>query len=159
MGCIPLLFYWYWDSEPGKRHFQPVQVFSYGKLSVIPFPAFLQSSIFHANVCACMRHMQLMFLWLDKTRFRQNMWPVPVVAVWHCLKNSRHLRICLCLDIHFDVENIFFKKKSCITNYLSSNSGDSWMNAKENREPAGQICVCQNLFSVQRNVCDLIEPK
>ena len=33
---------------------KPVQVFSYGKLSVIPIPAFLQSSIFHANVCACM---------------------------------------------------------------------------------------------------------
>ena len=51
-----VFLFWYWNSEPGKKRFQPVQVFSYGKLSVIPFPAFLQSSIFHANVCACMRH-------------------------------------------------------------------------------------------------------
>ena len=51
-----VFLFWYWNSEPGKKRFQPVQVFSYGKLSVIPFPAVLQSSIFHANVCACMRH-------------------------------------------------------------------------------------------------------
>ena len=109
MGCFLLLFCWYWNSEPGKKRFQTCASLFLWKALGYPLPcSFTKFNI--SCKCVCAWGMQLMFLWLDKTRFRQNMWPVPVMAVWHGLKNSRHLRICLCLDLHFDVEEIFLKE-------------------------------------------------
>ena len=104
MGCIPLLILKFWARQ--KTIPTCASLFLWKALGY-PLPCSFTKFM---QMCVPAWGMQLMFLWLDKTRFRPNMWPVPVVAVWHGLKNSCHLRICLCLDLHFDVENIFLKE-------------------------------------------------
>ena len=110
MGCIPLLFCWYWNSASQAKDVSNLcKSFLMESSRLSPSLQFYKAQYF-MQMCVPAWGMQLMFLWLDKKRFRRNMWPVPVVAVWHGLKNSGHLRICLCLDLHFDVENIFLKE-------------------------------------------------